>query len=311
MKILQRIQPSVVNVACLLILLQTLSLDAQNMEKSTFDWQGHRGARGLLPENTIPSFLKALEYPVTTLELDVAVSKDNVVIVSHEPWMSEKICSKPDGSPVGESEAMKLKIRDLTYDEIKSYDCGSRGNSRFPEQQSMPVYKPSLLDVIGEVQKFCFIRALPLPQFNIEIKSAPELDGAFTPAPGEFARLLLEVIEQKKIASKVCIQSFDVRSLQAVKKQAPAMVTALLVENEDGFKKNLKRLGYVPEIYSPDYKLLRKRYVRKLHKRGIKVIPWTVNAAEDMRKLIRKGVDGIITDYPNLIPEIQAWMNQL
>ncbi len=289
----------------LLAIIFSFKLSAQNMQNPAFDWQGHRGARGLLPENSIPAFLKALEYgEITTLELDVAVSKDNILVVSHEPWMSQHICSKPDGTPVAEIEAMGIKIMELTYDEIKQYDCGSRGNSRFPEQVAMKTHKPSLADVVDEVKKYCIMRRLALPRFNIEIKSAPEGDGIFTPPVEEFARLVVEEVNRLKIKEKTCIQSFDVRALQSVKKLDPSITLALLVENEDSPEANLARLGFMPDIYSPYFKLLKKKNIKALHKQGIRVIPWTVNTVKDMKKLIRKGVDGIITDYPNLIGDI-------
>lgn len=277
---------------------------SQTMQTQTFDWQGHRGCRGLLPENSIPAFLKALEFPqITTLELDLAVSKDRQLIVSHEPWMSESICSKPDGTSVTKAEAMNLKIMELTYDQIKTYDCGSRGNSRFPEQQAMKTFKPSLADVLEEVKNYCFLRAKPLPRFNIEIKSHPEGDGIFTPPVEEFAQLVVDELNRSGIKEKSCVQSFDVRALQAVKKLDESVTLALLVENLDGVDKNLERLGFKPDIYSCYYLLLRKKTVKKLHEQGIKVIPWTVNSVKAMKKLRRWGVDGIITDYPNLIAE--------
>ena len=271
---------------------------------SAFDWQGHRGCRGLMPENTIPAFLEALKYPtVTTLELDVAVSKDGQLIISHEPWMSHHICTKPDGQPVTEAEAMGLKIMNMDYEEIKTYDCGSRGNERFPQQTKMMVNKPSLSDMVNEVKIYCFMRKLEMPQFNIEIKSLPEGDHLFHPAPADFASLVLKEIEQLGIRDKSCIQSFDVRPLQELHNMAPDLTLALLVENEDGFQENLDRLGFQPNIYSCYYKLLKKKHVKKLHRQGIRVIPWTVNTVKEMKKLRKKGVDGIITDYPNLISE--------
>ncbi len=286
----------------LLFLFNIINITAQNMEKNTFDWQGHRGARGLLPENTIPAFLKALEYKaVTTLELDLAVSKDGILIVSHEPWMSEKICTKPDGSPVTKAEEKSLKIMGLTYEEIKQYDCGSRGNERFPEQVAMKTHKPSLADVVNEVKKYCFMRKLDLPSFNIEIKSEEAYDGVFTPPIEEYAKLVVEEVKQLLPREKVCIQSFDVRPLQIIHEMEPGITLALLVENLSGPKANLERLGFQPDIYSPYYKLLRKKHIKSLHKKGTRVIPWTVNNPKAMKKLIRKGVDGIITDYPNLI----------
>jgi len=276
------------------------------MKNTSFDWQGHRGARGLVPENTIPSFLKALEFPqVTTLELDLAVSKDNILIISHEPWMSEQICNKPDGPPVAKSEAMGIKIMELTYDEVKEYDCGSRGNSRFPQQVAMKTHKPSLADLVDEVKKYCFMRKLEMPLFNIEIKSTPAGDGIFTPPVETFARMVVEEVSRLGIKDKTCIQSFDVRALQAVKKLDPGITLALLVENMDSPQKNIERLGFKPDIYSPYFKLLKKKRIKELQAQGIRVIPWTVNSVKAMKKLIRKGVDGIITDYPDLIAEIE------
>jgi glycerophosphoryl diester phosphodiesterase len=286
-------------IKLLLMLTQINPIAAQD-----FDWQGHRGCRGLLPENTVPAFLKALEFPqVTTLELDLAVSKDQELIVSHEPWMSEGICSKPDGSAVTKAEAMSLKIMGMTYAEIEQYDCGIRGNARFPLQQPMKVHKPSLEDVVQAVRQFCAANNKPIPRFNIEIKSHPDGDGIFTPKIEDFVKLVVAELERLKISSLSCVQSFDVRAVQAVKRLAPQLTFAFLVENKDGFEQNLQLLGFQPNIYSPDYKLLRKKDIKALHKLGIKVIPWTVNDLKTMKKLRRWKVDGIITDYPNLISE--------
>ncbi len=291
-------------VTTLFTLLAFSTMIAQN-PTTEFDWQGHRGARGLKPENTIPAFLEALKYPIKTLELDVAVSKDQQLIISHEPWMSHHICSRPDGSPVTEEEAMTLKIMDLTYPEIKEYDCGSRGNERFPQQEKMAVYKPSLSDMVREVKQYCFMRKMEMPHFNIEIKSHPDGDGSYTPTPPVFAKIVLDEITKLGIKDQTCVQSFDVRPLQELRKTAPEVTLALLVENEDSFQENLDRLGFKPDIYSCYYKLLKKKHIKKLHKQGIRVIPWTVNTVKSMKKLRRKGVDGIITDYPNLIAEVE------
>jgi len=270
--------------------------------KDSFDWQGHRGTRGLLPENTIPAFIKAVELGVNTLELDIAISKDRIPIVSHDPWMSPEICSKPDGTPVTEEEAKDLKIYGMTYAEIKQYDCGSRGNPHFEEQQAMKGHKPSLRDMVTAVEAYCKKNQLPVPFYNIEIKSRPEWDDVFAPKPDVFASLLLAEMTSLGINDRANIQSFDPRSLHVVKKAAPGMPLALLVENEDGVDANLARLGFVPQIYSPYFPLLDKKAVEKLHAKGMKVIPWTVDETDKMEQLIDMGVDGIITDYPNRIP---------
>lgn len=267
------------------------------MENKKIDWQGHRGARGLLPENTIPSFLKALEYPITTLELDVAVSKDNQVIVSHEPWMSSHICSHPDGRIVEET-ADKINLYELTYEEIKKYDCGSRGNERFEEQKAMKTTKPSLKDMVMAVEKYCKENNRSLPNYNIEIKTSPELYDIFTPRPEKFVTLLLEEIEELNIGQRCNLQSFDIVTLETIRKVNKKMPIAYLVEKGE-FEKNLEKLSFQPEIYSPYHILVTQETIKKAKTKGMKVIPWTVNKKERAKKLIEIGVDGIITDYPN------------
>jgi len=282
--------------------------DQQSLEDMTerFDWQGHRGARGLRPENTIPAFLKALEFPVTTLELDVVISRDSQVVVSHEPWMSHHICQTLEGKPVTREQEDSLLLFKLPYQVIQRYDCGGRGNEAFPEQEAVSVAKPTLEAVVEAVQAYCRSNDRELPDFNIEIKSKPEWDGVKTPEPAAFARLVLGEVRELGIADRSCIQSFDVRSLQAVHRQAPEITTALLVANPGGIDSNLEELGYVPEIYSPYYKLVSANVVDTVHDRGMRIIPWTVNEVEEMEALIEMGVDGIITDYPNRVEEVSV-----
>lgn len=269
---------------------------------NNFDWQGHRGCRGILPENSIPAFLKAIDLGVTTIELDLAVSSDRELIVSHEPWMSGEICQKPDGSKILEQEGQQLALYKMTYNEIKTFDCGLKGNSRFPNQSKQPVYKPSLKAVIGAVKDYCLKQNKPLPQFNIEIKSQPKWDGNLTPPIADFANLVVQIIDNENITHNVCIQSFDPRAIENIHALRPNLKIAFLVENTEGVESNLKRLTFKPQVYSPYYLLLRKKDVTDLQKQGLKVIPWTVNNENDMLRLINWGVDGIITDYPNKIP---------
>lgn len=273
------------------------------MEEKKFDWQGHRGARGVLPENTIPAFLLALEFPkLTTLELDIAVSKDSALIVSHEPWFSHEICSWPDGRPVEEAEEDQLLIFQMSAADVQAYDCGTRGNKRFPEQQSMKVYKPLLSEVVLAADQRANELGRQLPQYNIEIKSRPEWDGKKSPEPATFARLLLAEIDRLGIKDRTCIQSFDTRALEAAHAQDPEIITAYLVEALDSLEENLKKLSFTPSIYSPYYMLVTGNMIEQIHNRGMQIIPWTVNDPENMTSLQMLGVDGIITDYPDRIP---------
>ena len=269
--------------------------------KADFDWQGHRGCRGLLPENSIPAFLKALELGVTTLELDLAVSRDSQLIVSHEPWLNPDICLKADGSAVEKSEAENLLIWKMSVEEIQKCDCGSRGNPRFKEQKTMRTVKPTLRQIVEAVRKQADFLRKPMPFFNIEIKSQPDFDEKYTPSVSTFARLVFEEINALKIAKQSCIQSFDPRSLEAIHKLNPSQTTALLVENIWGLNTNLKKLTFTPSVYSPYFKLIGKKTVDSCHARNIKIIPWTVNEVSDMKAVAKMGVDGIITDYPDRI----------
>lgn len=275
----------------------------QDMDKIEMDWQGHRGARGILPENTIPAFLEALKYPVKTLELDVVISKDKQVVVSHEPWLSPEICVQPNGEAIPEADPPAFPILSMDYAEIKNFNCGQQA-SRFPEQTAMEVAKPLLSEMIAAVEAYCLEQDRDLPYYNIEIKSREEWDNELTPVPEEFAALLLSVLTEKGIRDRTCIQSFDVRSLEAVHRQAPDMTTAYLVENIGSVASKMEKLSFTPTIYSPYYQLLTEAVVSELHERGMQVIPWTVNDTETMRQLVKMGVDGIITDYPNRIPDM-------
>jgi glycerophosphoryl diester phosphodiesterase len=274
---------------------------ASTLPKADFDWQGHRGCRGLLPENSIPAFLKALELGVTTLELDLAVSADNQLIISHEPWLNHDICSKADGSEISKEEAETQLIWKMTAAEVQKCDCGSRGNPRFKEQKPMRTVKPTLRQVVEAVRKQADFLRKPMPMFNIEIKSQPAFDNVRTPSISDFAKLVFDEIHALKIAKSSCIQSFDPRALEEMHKLDPKQTTALLVENQDGLKTNLKRLTFKPTIYSPYYLLIQKSSVDSCHQSNIKMIPWTVNDTAAMRQLILMDVDGIITDYPDRI----------
>ncbi len=268
------------------------------------DWQGHRGARGLVPENSVPAFLKALAYEqIQTLEMDVAVTKDSVIILSHEPWMSHNICSRLEGLPVTKEEEKELSIFQMTYAETKMFDCGSRGNENFPGQTPLKVQKPALSEVVEAVENYCLRNEREQPFYNIEIKSRPAWDQFYTPAPETFAELLIKEVKRLDIYEKTCIQSFDPRALNAVHKLDSSITTALLVDNIQGVEGNLQKIGFKPDIYSPHYKLVNAGVVKEVHDKGMKLIPWTVNDPSDMKALIQLGVDGIITDYPNRIPK--------
>lgn len=296
-----------------------------------FDLQGHRGARGLLPENTIPAFLLAVELGVTTVELDVVVTRDRRLVASHDPWFDPRICSHPDGRLVTEADRERLAIYRLDYDDVAAFDCGRRGHPDFPRQRPLAVSKPLLSDAVRAVEARVRELGRPPVGYNIETKSRPEWDGTLQAPPEEFVRLLYDELAALGVLERTIVQSFDVRTLQVLRALDPSVATSLLVEAGEGapvtdrgrapscaanadraaaaashLASDLARLGFVPEIYSPDYRLVDEPLVAEAHAAGMRVIPWTVNDAEAMERLIGLGVDGLITDYPDLGVEVVA-----
>lgn len=275
----------------------------------TFDVQGHRGARGLRPENTIPAFILALDSGVTTVELDLAVTKDGKLVVSHEPWMSADICLNPAGEEITSKEEKGYNIYQMTYAEVQQFDCGSRGNKRFPEQEKMSTTKPLLSDVIVAIEDHIKSYTRYEVDYNIEIKSDEEGDNKFHPDPATFSDMVYELVDQYLPLERVVIQSFDFRVLRYWHEKYPDIRLAALVENTKSVENNLEALGFEPAIYSPYYRLLSKSKVDALHKRKIKVIPWTVNEISEMLALKGMGVDGFITDYPNRAKQFTHTLN--
>jgi glycerophosphoryl diester phosphodiesterase len=269
-----------------------------------FDIEGHRGCRGLMPENTIPAFLKALDLGVTTLEMDVIISKDRQVVVSHEPYFNADFSFAPDGKPISKAEQKSLVLYQMPYDQIRQYDTGSNGNPKYPEQQKQQTHKPLLTEVIERVEAYRQQHKRPPVSYNIEIKSEVGEYNKSQPEPAAFCDLVQTVLASRLPAERIIIQSFDFAVLKHWKQQTDAgrylpVRLSALVENLRGAKKNIIDLGFKPAIYSPYYRLLSRQTIQSLHEQGIQVVPWTVNQRKDMERLKRWGVDGLITDYPD------------
>ena len=262
--------------------------------------QGHRGERGNLPENSIPAFLGALRKGVDVLELDVVISKDQQVVVSHEPVMLPLYMLTPEGDSIPQDKNYNLYQMD--YAQIKQFDGGSKGNVRFPQQQKMKTYKPLLSEVFDTVAASIKEEGLKPVKFNIEIKSVPEEYDVFQPQPEAFVDLVMDVIQEKQMEEHINLQSFDPAILEVVHTKYPEIELAYLV-GENTYAENKTKLSFQPEIYSPYFKLLDTAEVAQIHKDGLKVIPWTVNEPEDIDAVIALKVDAIITDYPERVLE--------
>ena len=270
-----------------------------------FDKQGHRGCRGLMPENTIPAMLHALGMNITTLEMDIVFTKDGKAILSHEPFFNHEITTKPDGTFIDEKEEKNYNIYKMNYEEVKKYDVGMKPHPRFPQQEKMKAVKPLLSDVFAAVKNDMMTRRRPYPFFNIETKTTPVTDNIFHPAPAEFVEQLMKVIMDNQMEDYVIIQSFDFRTLQYLHQHYPSIKTAMLIEDFDkrSLEGQLKALGFSPNIYSPAFELVNESLIQQCHQQNIQVIPWTVNDRPGIDRLKKMGVDGIITDYPNLFNE--------
>ena len=261
--------------------------------------QGHRGCRGLYPENSLPAFQHALEMGVTVLEMDVCLSADGQVYVSHEPYLNPLYASFPDGSPVKDAS---INLYQKPYSEIKSFDVGSRGNKLFPEQVRVATYKPLLSEVLALGEAFARKSGRPV-YYNIEIKSEPIEYGKSQPATvKEFADRVWSVISTHISPSSLILQSFDFAVLHYWKTAINKGRISALVEKETP-QQMLASLGFVPEIFSPSHKYLSKEQIDFCQSHGMKVIPWTINTTAEMQKFSDWQVDGIITDYPNRAPQ--------
>ncbi|RZL52619.1 MAG: glycerophosphodiester phosphodiesterase [Pedobacter sp.] len=285
------------------MVLLTISITSFSQKK--FDVQGHRGARGIMPENTIPGMIKALDLGATTLEMDIVISKDKQAVVSQEPYFNHEFSLTPAGKPISLKDEKKYNIFKMDYEEVKKFDVGSKMHTRFPGQQKFKAYKPLLGELIDSVEAYVKANKLAKPDYNIETKLIRKGDGEFQPSPEEYVDIIMDIVKQKKLEKRVIIQSFDIRTLQYLHQKYPKMRTSLGIDEKEDFENYIKDLGFKPTIYSPYYVLVGKNLVDKCHAAGVKIIPWTVNSVKDIEYLIGLGVDGILTDYPNLMGQLK------
>ncbi len=243
---------------------------------------GHRGARARRPENTLPAFEYAIQQGVDALEMDMAVTKDNVIVISHDPILEPPVCSGPQANAV---------IHQLTLARVREWDCGAVRNPHFASQQTVPGTRmPTLDDVFRLAARGTF-------DYNIETKSFPE-HPEYTPTPDEFARLVLAKIREHKLEKRIILQSFDFRTLVAMRRLAPAIRLSALTESDKRPFAEIAKDAANAEIVSPEFHLVTPEKVAAAHAAGVQVVPWTANAPADWDKLIAAKVDAIISDDP-------------
>lgn len=284
-----------------------------------FDLQGHRGTRGLEPENTLAAFERALEIGVTTLEMDAAITADGVVVVSHDPALNPALTRDAQGRFLNGRGPL---IKSLTFAELQAYDVGrhdaaSTYGRQYPQQQARDGQRlPTLASVFDR------IKALGADQvrFDIETKVFPTRPDE-TLAPEPFVKALLGVIRDAGMTDRVMIQSFDWRTLALVQQLQPGMQTMYLTsrgnfDTLDGGTWTAGRLlrdhpsvGHMVKaaggtIWAPNFRSLTEADLKTAQQLGLKVIPWTVNEQADADRLIGWGIDGIISDYPDRMREV-------
>lgn len=251
------------------------------------DVQGHRGCRGLRPENTLPAFEKALELGVTTLEMDIQTTSDRVLVVFHDQHLDAKRCVSDTGHGVP-----REPFNDLRFEQLAQIDCGSQPSSKFPEQKPVPGAGVPRLE-----QVFDLARDADYPvQLSIEIKMQKRKHGI---PIDEVARLLVDLVRRYGFETRTIVQSSDPEALNAVKELAPELRRSVLVKRRGSYDRLLRETG--SPILSPRYDRLKRKDVTRLQARGVQIIPWTVNEPDDIRRMIAWGVDGIISDYPDRV----------
>jgi glycerophosphoryl diester phosphodiesterase len=266
-------------------------------------FQGHRGCRGLFPENTLIAFENALKLGIQVVEMDVCISADGQVVVSHEPYMNALYATLPNGNPITKEDQEHWNLYQMPYSEIKQFDVGKRGNALFPEQQKIPQYKPLLAEVLGLVEAYRKKTGTAI-FYNIEIKSDEKEYGISQPKTvKEFSDKVWKVIQAQVDYQYVILQSFDFEVLKYWHKSIqsglfPSVKLSALVSRKSP-ENTIKELGFQPDIFSSSFTSVDKNVVEFCHSKNIKVIPWTVNEVEEMKRLMDLNVDGIITDYPN------------
>lgn len=267
--------------------------------------EGHRGARGLMPENTIQSMIKAVEVGANVIEVDIYTSKDGQVIVAHDAYVNRQFSLLPDGAEIPAVDERKYILHQMDYNEIRKFDVGLKYYDQFPKQKKIAAYIPLLAELIDSVENYTSSHNLPSTIYNIELKSAVNYDSVLNAKPKELVDAVMQVVKSKNIGNRFYIQSFDVRPLQYIHKEYPKVSVAFLTGSNHSFEQNLDELDFNPHIYSPHYGLVNLELIQKCKNINMKIVPWTVNTVEEMQKLKALKVDGIITDYPDYFKELK------
>ncbi len=267
-----------------------------------FAFAAHRGGAGLMPENTIAAMKNAIDLPnVTTLEMDLHVSKDKEVVVTHNPYFSSDYTTTPEGGYLTSAEGRSRLLYNMDYNIIAQYDVGLKPSSTFPQRQSIAAIIPRLADLIDEAEAYATSKGKVM-FYDMEIKSTVSGDNVDHPAPQEFSDLVVAVLTAKNLLHRTILHSFDVRPLQYINQQYPNIKLSYLLTstNAPNYLTRLQTLGFDPNYICVQYTAINAQMVATCNARNIKVLAWTVNSETHINQMKALGVAGIVTDYPNL-----------
>lgn len=266
----------------------------------------HRGGAALYPENTIPAMIHAVDLGVPVLELDLHVTLDSQVVVSHDAFFNSIKALTPQGDTIPKDQMKNYKLYHMTYDSICKYDVGNRVNPSFPLRKNLKCVVPLVSTLIDSVETYVKHNGKASVSYNIEIKSDPAKDGIFSPDYRTFADLCMKVLLSKELGDRLLVQCFDVRTLNYLHQKYPSVRLSYLVEDHvASFDEQLARLNFTPQVYSPEHDILTEEIVRKAHAKGIEVAPWTVDDQKEILRLKKLGVDAIITNQPD---SVMLWL---
>ena len=287
----------------LLFFVLAVLLPASCNRKDAIDLQAHRGGAGLMPENTIVAMRNAIDLGVNTLEFDLQLSGDGQVVVSHENYFHQRYSTRPNGTPVQNGEPKEYLYK-MPYDSIAKYDVGLRPNTTWLTQQRVAAIKPLASELIDDAERYAASKGWKM-NYNIEIKSSDAKgEGENWPEYHEFCDVCIPLLLSKNLGDRLVVQSFDTRSLEYIHEKWPQVILSYLTDQEPDIEEIMANLSFKPQWWSPNYKPVTPENVAWCHRKGIKVVPWTVDDPDEIRRMVDCGVDAIISNYPDRLIEI-------
>jgi glycerophosphoryl diester phosphodiesterase len=265
---------------------------------------GHRGCAALMPENTIPAFIKATELGCHWLELDVVVNADNELVVSHEPWMDHRTCLAPGGRSILGADERAFNIYQMSAAQVRECELVGLRQMKARGTHTGPLHKPLLREVVSAVRAHAGSIGKPMPRFNVEIKSEERFYGTYQPWPEAYAECVLQELRGTQLLSNCLVQCFDPRVLEVLHARCPSLAIGLLVEGSAVSVHDLDKLSFTPRFFGPPHGPVDESLMHAVRARGVGLCVWTVNEVHHMQRMIALGVEGIVTDHPDRLLEL-------